>query len=94
MVMYINNLNVEWDLNYKYVSSDTWNPSRYVLNRTFATSDIGSGHCVISIFMITHLLSLTKFDVKIIYEMLASMSDTEVLYLINCYTSYVIGLIA
>jgi hypothetical protein len=94
MNVYINSFNLEWNLNYKFISSREWNPEDYVLNRTFSSSDIGTGHCVISIIMLTHLLALTGDTIKKIYGMLASMSDTETLYVINCYTAHMIKLMS
>jgi hypothetical protein len=94
MNTYIDSFNLEWGLNYKFISSREWNPAGYVLNRTFSSSDIGTGHCVISIIMLTHLLALTGDTIKKIYEMIASMSDTETLYVINCYTAHMISLMS
>lgn len=87
MAGFVDRFNNDTGLKYRYIPSSIWNPKKLIINRRFEKSIIGSGFCVITTILYVHLLALTEFDISVAYEMIASLSDDEMLYIISSYVS-------
>jgi len=91
-VGYFKDINDKVGLNIKFVPSTSWNPKKYVLNPSFDKNVlIGSGHCVITTILFMHLLNSTSQDINVkdittIFNMLGSLEDDELIYIINGYS--------
>jgi len=84
---YFNNFNQIFSTKYEFIECSKWNPKGLVINRKFKESIIGDGHCAIITLLLPHLLSILDYDLKDIYNIVAILSDTELIYLLNGYTS-------
>lgn len=83
---YFNKVGEILGVKYNYIKSSVWNPKRKAINRDFQKSDIGTGHCVMTTYMMFHYLFLTNKDLEEANDILTSLSDDELLYIINGYT--------
>lgn len=83
---YIKDLNEFWSTKYEFVDCYEWNPYNFALNYEFKQSTIGTGHCVMSTFIILHILVTTEFNIEDVYKLFGNLSETEMLYIINGYS--------
>lgn len=96
MKLYVSSINDVMDTKYEFLNSTYWNKDKYIFNKIFNTSVIGSGHCFISSIMISHYMALMDkkdIDLEHIYKLFVSLTDDERLYLLSSYTSHLLHII-
>jgi hypothetical protein len=94
---YIRNINRDFGSVYEYIPSSLWNPHRHVINRIeLNKSLIGTGHCVVASVLFVHYLVITNetsdskisADFSSTYYKLGSLTNDELIYLINGYLGF------
>lgn len=83
METYINKLNMDFNLNYKFISRKTWNPHRLSVNKSFKNCELEGGNCVITATLIMYYLLNTKSDIIEPYQLLNNISHNELIMVIN-----------
>jgi hypothetical protein len=71
---------------FKYISTNSWNPTKISFNKHFNNKNIGSGHCIILSYILCNLINNLKLDPSELYNMLHELNNDELLYNIKSYT--------
>lgn len=72
---------------YKYVGRNKYNPLMLCLNRRFEGSPIeNSGNCMITSILFPHYLFVTQLDIAQGIETIGSLTDSDLLTIINGYS--------
>lgn len=88
--LYFNIFNITFDEKYKYINQHQWitqKINRYVLNSSNLKNDnINSGHCMIFILIISHILSKEKLDLDDIIIQFNQIKKNELIDIVMGYT--------
>lgn len=73
----------------EYIHSNIWNSNNIVINKNFRNNYISSGHCSILTIMLSHMICKTDMSPKEIYQILGSLNNYELMFVIKIYSEYV-----
>lgn len=82
---YIRQLNDVFSMDYKYIHTNIWNPSKIVLNNT-SNVQMSRGDCLTISLMICQLINNLEMAPGNIYELVKMLTDSEFVSIIRSYS--------
>ena len=78
--------NIGKSIGYEYITIDSWNPERIIINRSCRKTLIGGGHCVAATLILIQCVTYMNTSPENIYNFIYNFEEEEYVSLINDYT--------
>lgn len=82
-----------YNINYRFIYTNGWNPENISLNNEVNYDSIGDGHCLVVTLILANLMSALDADPIAVFKMLDKLAKEELMFVITTYTTAIYNII-